>query len=141
MNQAARGRIRKLAPLRLIRQSRLAIRQGDPVPKCVKCGHDAFNGRYCEADDPAFQTRHVPCGCKCVFATAAPMEQPGTLMQAISFCNHLAEHVTQELTEQSDNPQRDILNYEDYRKGQIQAAVEIRDRLQQLVSNADEGTR
>lgn len=42
--------------------------------RCSKCGHDAFNGRYCEADDPAYQTRTVPCGCVCQFSVASNQE-------------------------------------------------------------------
>lgn len=52
--------------------------------------------------------------------------------RAIREAHELAAHVAQELTEQSDMPQRDICNYDDYRKGQIQAAVELKELIESL---------
>lgn len=76
-----------------------------------------------------------------IITAAAPADndaESSLLSLAVAVCKDLAEHVTQELTEQSDHPQRDILNYDDYRKGQIQAALEIESELRKLTTTKED---
>lgn len=94
-----------------------------------------------ESSNPVFRQRIM----NAVRNAAAPLAarqdeaQLSLLSRAVGICEDLAEHVAQELTEQSDDPQRDILNYDDYRKGQIQAAVEIREALERLTTEEGAG--
>jgi hypothetical protein len=55
---------------------------------CKKRGHNAYNGKYCEADDPKYQGRKVPCGCVCDFSSASLLQPPPAASERCGECGH-----------------------------------------------------
>lgn len=78
---------------------------------------------------------HSSWTCQCIIAVEDVLKCDAVehfRARAVRASVALAEHVAQELAEQCNNPLGDICNYDDYRKGQIQAAVELKESIESL---------